>query len=209
MTLRWEGASPDTPETRGGSATSADLHLDAERASPTASGSKLVPSGGGGLAAPVQTPFLESATVPAPPPFPMPVEIPDVPVPDPREPGRPEAPEEPAIQVQERPSPEARPGGAGGVSSLARAGAFRNPPPPYPALARQRGWKGTVILRVEVLADGTAGTLEVVSSSGHEVLDEAAAAAVRRWRFEPAEANGVAVASHLEIPIRFELEGRR
>jgi protein TonB len=78
-----------------------------------------------------------------------------------------------------------------------------------PALARQRGWKGTVILRVEVLADGTAGAVEVLSSSGHEILDEAAAAAVRRWRFEPAKANGVAVASHLEIPIRFELEGRR
>ncbi|MGH8475705.1 MAG: energy transducer TonB, partial [Methylococcales bacterium] len=42
-------------------------------------------------------------------------------------------------------------------------------------------------------------------SSGHEVLDEAALNAVRRWRFVPAKRAGVAQASWATVPIEFEL----
>lgn len=58
-----------------------------------------------------------------------------------------------------------------------------NPPPHYPAIARRRGWQGTVIVAVTCDANGMVTTATVVRSSGHAVLDEAALATVRRWQF--------------------------
>jgi len=42
-------------------------------------------------------------------------------------------------------------------------------------------------------------------SSGHAILDEAAAEAVRGWTFQPAQEGDVAVESILHVPIRFQL----
>jgi TonB family protein len=58
-----------------------------------------------------------------------------------------------------------------------------NPPPDYPPVARRRGWQGTVVLALEVDAAGAVVRVEVRRSSGHAVLDAAAVAAVRDWRF--------------------------
>jgi protein TonB len=80
-----------------------------------------------------------------------------------------------------------------------------NRPPSYPAIARRMGWEGTVVLEVEVQADGRVGDVSVAESSGHAVLDRAAADAVRAWRFEPAERLGEPVASHVRLPVQFQL----
>jgi protein TonB len=50
---------------------------------------------------------------------------------------------------------------------------------PYPLSAKRRGIEGTVILEVWVDAAGAILRAKVGKSSGHEVLDEAALAAVR------------------------------
>jgi protein TonB len=79
-------------------------------------------------------------------------------------------------------------------------------PPPYPEQARARGLEGVVRLRVEVLADGTIGGIEVLESSGSEVLDRAAVEAVRKWGFRPAVAADRPVRSLLTLPkVRFSL----
>ena len=80
------------------------------------------------------------------------------------------------------------------------------PSPPYPSLARKRGIQGTVILRVEVLADGMVGEIEVKRSSGYKVLDKSALKAVKGWRFIPAVRNGVYAKAQVNVPVRFELE---
>lgn len=80
-----------------------------------------------------------------------------------------------------------------------------NPAPSYPPVARRRGLEGKVVLRVAVTAAGTAGDISVVSSSGHTMLDDAAARAVRAWRFRPAQRSGAAIDSILEVPIVFRL----
>lgn len=80
-----------------------------------------------------------------------------------------------------------------------------NPPPPYPSLARRRGYEGTVFLLVEVLPGGSAGRIRIRKSSGFPLLDQAALKAVGRWRFEPALENGTARTSWVEVPIRFIL----
>ena len=62
-----------------------------------------------------------------------------------------------------------------------------------------------MIVSVEVGADGRAEDVTVAQSSGHLMLDAAAVEAVRRWRFAPAELGGMAIASRVEVPVRFSL----
>lgn len=96
-------------------------------------------------------------------------------------------------------------GGAGSGGSRSLPGYLRNPRPAYPRLAAENGWEGTTLLRVEVLPNGTAGRLEILESSGHEVLDQAALATMRRWRFIPARRNNIAVEAWVAVPINFTL----
>jgi protein TonB len=81
-----------------------------------------------------------------------------------------------------------------------------NPPPVYPALARRRQWQGAVVLEVLVKADGLVAELSVEQSSGHRVLDEAALAAVRNWRFTPGRHGRQPVAMKVLVPVRFGLQ---
>jgi protein TonB len=66
--------------------------------------------------------------------------------------------------------------------------------------------QGTVILQVLVKSDGTAGSVEVKSSSGYPRLDEAASNAVKNWRFVAAVVDGKAVDETYEVPIPFKLQ---
>jgi protein TonB len=82
---------------------------------------------------------------------------------------------------------------------------LRIPQPHYPSVARQHGWEGTTILRVEIRADGHVGMVEVLHGSGHAVLDDAAVEAVRAGEFMPAQVGGKPVSSSVEVPIRFQI----
>lgn len=84
-------------------------------------------------------------------------------------------------------------------------GSAGNPLPRYPLAARRRGLEGRVVLRVHVAADGRARQVEVRIRSPHSMLDDAAVATLRRWRFEPARQAGVPVAAWVEVPISFRL----
>ena len=80
-----------------------------------------------------------------------------------------------------------------------------NRPPYYPDSAKQRGEQGRVILRVDVSADGLAGSVSILRSSGFGRLDESAVAAVRGWRFIPATRGGRPVPGVAEVPVNFQL----
>jgi protein TonB len=77
--------------------------------------------------------------------------------------------------------------------------------PAYPAGPRRLGIQGTTLLRVRVLADGRIGEVLIEKTAGHSELDEAAADAVRRWRFEPARRGTEAVAMWVLLPVEFRL----
>lgn len=62
--------------------------------------------------------------------------------------------------------------------------------PVYPRSARQLGETGQVRLRVELDETGRLVSSEVAQSSGFSRLDEAALAAVKRWRCHPAMRDG-------------------
>lgn len=78
--------------------------------------------------------------------------------------------------------------------------------PSYPASARRLGIQGITMLRVHVLVDGRVGDVLVETSAGHPDLDQAAAAAVRQWRFEPARRGDDAVAMWVLLPVDFRLK---
>lgn len=86
------------------------------------------------------------------------------------------------------------------------AGLATNRKPDYPAVARSHHLQGRVVLRVQVSASGNPTTVDIVSSSGHPILDDAALAAVRTWRFVPASQAGTTVAAPVEVPVVFRLE---
>jgi protein TonB len=81
-----------------------------------------------------------------------------------------------------------------------------NQPPEYPARARAYGEQGDVLLSVHVLANGTADSVSVTQSSGYEILDEAAAKAVWKWRFQPSTLAGQPVPSVIPYQIHFTLQ---
>jgi TonB family protein len=62
-------------------------------------------------------------------------------------------------------------------------------PPEFPAEARALGLGGDVGLEVTLGTDGTVSDVKVVRSAGHG-FDEAAVAAVKQFRFSPAEIDG-------------------
>lgn len=81
-----------------------------------------------------------------------------------------------------------------------------NPPPAYPLAARRRGVEGTVLVRAEISAGGECQRAELKKTSGHEMLDNAALEAVKKWRFVPAKRGSQAVIAWVEVPITFKLE---
>lgn len=81
-----------------------------------------------------------------------------------------------------------------------------NSPPPYPLLARRRNYEGEVLLEVLVTAEGRVGSVRLVKSSGHEILDRAAMKGVRRWLFYPGERGGEVIEMWVKVPIRFQLK---
>ncbi len=77
--------------------------------------------------------------------------------------------------------------------------------PSYPAAPRRLGVQGTTLLRVHVLADGRIGDVLVEQSAGHPDLDDAAAGAVKQWRFDPARRGKEPVAMWVLLPVEFKL----
>lgn len=81
-----------------------------------------------------------------------------------------------------------------------------NPKPEYPRIARNRGWEGKVLLKVQVSAEGYSDSVAVHQSSGHDALDESAIETVKRWKFIPAKRGDTPVASSVIVPIIFKLD---
>ncbi len=75
--------------------------------------------------------------------------------------------------------------------------------PPYPEDARAQRIEGVVMLLVSVDAAGHVLSAQLSQSSGYDVLDRAALAAIRTWRFIPAHQADQAVPATVEVPIRF------
>ena len=81
-----------------------------------------------------------------------------------------------------------------------------NPVPHYPEVARLRSWEGKVVYEALILKSGRVGHLNLLASSGHRSLDNAARKAISHWQFKPAISSGRVIDSQVEIPITFSLK---
>jgi TonB family protein len=76
-------------------------------------------------------------------------------------------------------------GNSDSVGKQAKQRALYAPYPEYPLAARQRHWTGAGVFICHLRADETVASVNVCRSTGHQMLDQAAMAALRRWRFQP------------------------
>lgn len=157
---------------------------------------------------------------------------PPEPVPDPPPP----LPEEKPVETKPTPPPAAKEGNEQAPETAPPSPATADAPPPapaerhdspsdgvyderpalrqairpiYPLSARRKGQEGSVTCLVHVTERGKAERVEVVRSSGHGSLDEAAVRAIRKARFTPARKNGERVASETRLTFLFRLEDVR
>ena len=79
--------------------------------------------------------------------------------------------------------------------------------PSYPPLSRRLGEEGKLLLRVELDESGHISVAQVINSSGHKRLDDAAMAAVKTWRCNPPRRNGIPVRAIALQPFNFVLHG--
>jgi len=162
-------------------------------------------------ATPVSATPVSATKMPAPP-------MPAPPVPASPEPASPE-PVPTTPNAMARPEPPPEPGPDPAASARAATAAQQpftparydgtdpsNRRPHYPLASRRMGEQGTVVLRVDVSAEGSVDKLDIETSSGSNRLDRAATSTVAQWRFQPARRGSVAVASTLPIRIVFRLE---
>jgi protein TonB len=73
--------------------------------------------------------------------------------------------------------------------------------PEYPRIARLNRMEGAGVFRLDVDPQtGTVTKVTTVETTGHQVLDDAAIQAFRKWRFAPGVIHAV------KIPIRFSID---
>jgi protein TonB len=73
--------------------------------------------------------------------------------------------------------------------------------PEYPAIARQSGAQGQVVVTATIGVDGKVKNVTVVS--GHPLLRNAAVTAVKQWVYKPTMLNGKPVESDSRISLNF------
>jgi protein TonB len=80
----------------------------------------------------------------------------------------------------------------------------RQAKPDYPELARKAGIEGRVTVKVLINTNGDVEKVEVVK--GHPMLDDAAIASAKQWKFTPPKQRDRAVKVWMNIPIDFKLK---
>lgn len=74
--------------------------------------------------------------------------------------------------------------------------------PDYPPEMRANGTSGLVVLTCEIDEKGAVTDAKVVKTT-NEAFNEAAIAAVTKWKFRPAQRDGKPFATHVSLPVKF------
>jgi len=75
--------------------------------------------------------------------------------------------------------------------------------PNYPAVAKEAGIQGVVVLEAEISKQGAVENLSVIS--GHPLLIQAAIDAVKQWRYRPVLVNNEAVPVVTTVTVNFAI----
>ena len=76
--------------------------------------------------------------------------------------------------------------------------------PVYPPLARAAGVQDFVLTQAVIAKDGTVQSVQVIR--GHPLLNDAATAAVKQWRYKPLALNGQTVEAITTVTVNFSLQ---
>ena len=99
-----------------------------------------------------------------------------------------------------RPTPRSGPISGGVLNGKA----ISKPAPAYPPIARAAHAQGTVVVRITV--DEQGNVISATPVSGHPLLQQAAANAVRQWRFSPTLLSGQPVKVSGVVTVNFTLQ---
>ena len=78
--------------------------------------------------------------------------------------------------------------------------------PDYPARSVENAEQGMAVISVYILKNGRVGQAQIEQSTGFEMLDASALAAVSQWIFEPAASSSQITESWFKIPVKFQLK---
>jgi TonB family protein len=92
------------------------------------------------------------------------------------------------------------------VSAASALQLTRSVKPNYPQAALERGTEGWVDLVFTVRTDGSIADVSVTGAEPAGIFEQAAMAAVRRWRYEPVRREGRAVEQRARLRLRFSIE---
>src|SRR5690606_16820645 len=124
-----------------------------------------------------------------------------------------ETPAAPATATGGSATGNAATGGTGsaedGVVSATTLRVVRRAAPDYPQQALQNLVSGWVEMEFTVAKDGSVRDVSVIESEPGRTFDNAAMAAMRRYRYEPVLVDGVAVEQRARIRIRFTAQDAR
>jgi len=81
----------------------------------------------------------------------------------------------------------------------------RPAPIAYPHSAKRRNIEGVVLVEVWLDEQGKQTKQQIITSSGHQVLDKAALKGIRQWQFSRQQDDGQAIAYRVQVPINFGL----
>lgn len=102
-----------------------------------------------------------------------------------------------ALVCAQQPSPE--------TAHITQPGRLQDPPPKYPDEARKQGIQGSVAFEVTIDERGFPADITALRPLGFG-LDEAARAAIEKWRWTPATKDGVPVKVTNTIVVNFRLD---
>ena len=86
-----------------------------------------------------------------------------------------------------------------------RAVPVRTVAPEMPVAFMREGGSGLVTVSFKVDEQGNVQEAKVEKST-HRILEEPTLRALKKWKFKPATEDGVAVVSHVTIPVKFAVD---
>jgi protein TonB len=79
------------------------------------------------------------------------------------------------------------------------------PPLEYPALALRRGYEGAVLIKIDVDRQGKVTHVQLLESSGYDILDEAVLKTAKKWFYKPAQKGDKPTEDSAKVRIRFRI----
>jgi TonB family protein len=72
----------------------------------------------------------------------------------------------------------------------------------YPSIARNQHLEGSGLFEIHINPDGSVASIRILRTIGYDILDEAAIAGLRQWRFRP---NTIPI---VRIPVQYRIARR-